>query len=147
MVAAKSWPLHLETRRQCLVIFITAENWLTQPEFFDLIDFCFTKLIMYAVIETGGKQYQVAGGDQVEIERISAEEGSSVTFRVLMLRADGSVQVGTPTVETATVLADVVSHRRGPKVTTFKMKRRKGYHRTKGHRQNLTVIKIKKING
>ena len=103
---------------------------------------------MYAVIETGGKQYQVAAGDQVEIERIPAEEGSSVTFdRVLMLCADGSVRVGTPTVETATVVADVVSHRRGPKVTTFKMKRRKGYHRTKGHRQNLTVVKIKEING
>lgn len=101
---------------------------------------------MYAVIETGGKQYQVAAGDQIEIERIPAEEGSSVTFRVLMLRADGSVRVGTPTVETATVLADVVSHRRGPKVTTFKMKRRKGYHRTKGHRQNLTVVKIREIN-
>ena len=104
---------------------------------------------MYAVIETGGKQYQVAAGDQVEIERIPAEEGSSVTFgRVLMLcAADSSVRVGTPTVEAATVVADVVSHKREMKVTTFKMKRRKGYHRTKGHRQNLTVVKIKEING
>ena len=103
---------------------------------------------MYAVIEPGGKQYQVAAGDQLEIERVTAEEGSSVTFdRVLLVNADGSVKVGTPTVEAATVTADVVAHKRGPKVTTFKMKRRKGYHLTKGHRQELTVVKIKEING
>ncbi len=103
---------------------------------------------MYAVIETGGKQYQVAAGDQLEIERLEAEEGASVTFdRVLMVNADGSVRVGTPTVEAASVVADVVSHKRGPKLTTFKMKRRKGYHLTKGHRQELTVVKIKEING
>tara|TARA_A100001037_G_scaffold277584_1_gene277781 strand:- start:145 stop:456 length:312 start_codon:yes stop_codon:yes gene_type:complete len=103
---------------------------------------------MYAVIETGGKQYQVAAGDQLEIERLEAEAGSSVTFdRVLMVNADGSVRIGTPTVDSASVVADVVSHKRGPKVTTFKMKRRKGYHLTKGHRQDITVVKIKEING
>ena len=68
---------------------------------------------MYAVIETGGKQYQVAAGDQLEIERLEAEEGSSVTFdRVLMVNADGSVRIGTPTVDSASVVADVVSHKR-----------------------------------
>ena len=103
---------------------------------------------MYAVIETGGKQYQVAAGDQLEVERVEAEEGSSVTFdRVLMVNADGSVRIGTPTVSAVSVVADVVSHKRGPKVTTFKMKRRKGYHLTKGHRQEITVVKIKEING
>ena len=103
---------------------------------------------MYAVIETGGKQYQVAAGDQLEIERLEAEAGSSITFdRVLMVNAAGSVRIGTPTVDSAYVVADVVSHKRGPKVTTFKMKRRKGYHLTKGHRQDITVVKIKEING
>ena len=103
---------------------------------------------MYAVIETGGKQYQVAAGDRLEIERVEAEEGSSVTFdRVLMVNSEGSARIGKPTVESATVVADVVSHKRGPKVTTFKMKRRKGYHLTKGHRQEVSVVKIKEING
>ncbi len=103
---------------------------------------------MYAVIETGGKQYQVAAGDQLEIERIPAEEGSSITFdRVLMLRAEDSIRIGTPTLKAADVVADVLAHKRGPKITTFKMKRRKGYHRTKGHRQELTIVKIKEING
>lgn len=102
---------------------------------------------MYAVIETGGKQYQVSAGDQLEIERLQADEGSSFTFdRVLMVNLDGSVKVGKPTVEAASVVADVVSHKRGPKITTFKMKRRKGYHLTKGHRQELTVVQIKEIN-
>ncbi|MBT5708302.1 50S ribosomal protein L21 [bacterium] len=103
---------------------------------------------MYAVIETGGKQYQVTAGDQLEVERVEAEEGSSVTFdRVLMVNSDGSVRIGTPTVSAASVVADVVSHKRGPKLITFKMKRRKGYHLTKGHRQELTIVKIKEING
>lgn len=103
---------------------------------------------MYAVIETGGKQYQVSAGDQLEIERLQADEGSSITFdRVLMVNSDGSVKVGKPTVEAASVVADVVSHKRGPKIITFKMKRRKGYHLTKGHRQELTVVQIKEING
>ena len=103
---------------------------------------------MYAVIETGGKQYQVTAGDQLEVERVEAEEGSSVTFdRVLMVNADGSVRIGTPTVSAVSVVADVVSHKRGPKLITFKMKRRKGYHLTKGHRQELTIVKIKEING
>ena len=90
----------------------------------------------------------MAAGDQLEVERVNAEEGTSVTFdRVLMVNSDGSVRIGKPTVEAASVVADVVSHKRGQKLITFKMKRRKGYHLTKGHRQELTVVKIKEING
>jgi large subunit ribosomal protein L21 len=101
---------------------------------------------MYAVLETGGKQYRVAPGDQVEIERLAVEPGQTHQFdRVLLVNRDGAVQVGTPVVESAAVVADVVSHIRGPKVTAFKMKRRKGYHRTVGHRQELTVVRIKEI--
>ena len=101
---------------------------------------------MYAVLETGSKQYRVAAGDTLEIERLAVEAGKPVTFdRVLLVNQDGKVSVGTPTVNGASVVADVVEHKRGEKTLTFKMKRRKGYHKTIGHRQELTVVKIKEI--
>ena len=101
---------------------------------------------MYAVLETGSKQYRVAAGDTLEIERLAAAPGQPVTFdRVLLVSSDGKVAVGSPTVTGASVVADVVEHKRGPKKLTFKMKRRKGYHKTIGHRQELTVVKIKEI--
>ncbi len=101
---------------------------------------------MYAVLETGSKQYRVSAGDTVEVERLSVEAGQPVTFdRVLLVSNDGKVSVGAPTVPNAAVVADVVEHIRGEKKVTFKMKRRKGYHKTIGHRQELTVLKIKEI--
>jgi large subunit ribosomal protein L21 len=101
---------------------------------------------MYAVLETGSKQYRVAAGDTLEIERLAVEAGQPVTFdRVLMVNNDGKVVVGSPTVSGATVVADVIAHKRGEKKLTFKMKRRKGYHKSIGHRQELTVVKIKEI--
>jgi large subunit ribosomal protein L21 len=102
---------------------------------------------MYAVIETGGKQYRVAAGDTLKIERLETEAGAAVTLdRVLLINDEGKISVGSPTVANASIIADVVEHIRGPKKIAFKMKRRKGYHRTVGHRQELTVIKIKDIN-
>lgn len=101
---------------------------------------------MYAVLETGSKQYRVVAGDTLEIERLAVEAGNPFTFdRVLLVNSDGKVTVGAPTVSGASVLADVVAHKRGEKKLTFKMKRRKGYHKTIGHRQELTVVKIKEI--
>jgi len=101
---------------------------------------------MYAVVETGSKQYRVAAGDTLEIERLAVEAGQPFTFdRVLLVNNDGKLSVGSPTVASASVLADVVSHKRGEKKIAFKMKRRKGYHRTVGHRQELTVVTIKEI--
>ena len=101
---------------------------------------------MYAVLETGSKQYRVAAGDRLEVERLPVEAGQSFTFdRVLLVNNEGKVSVGSPTVSSASVVADVVEHIRGEKKIAFKMKRRKGYHRTVGHRQELTVIKIKDI--
>jgi large subunit ribosomal protein L21 len=101
---------------------------------------------MYAVLETGGKQYRVAPGDVVEIERLPVEAGQTHTFdRVLMVNLEGAVKVGAPTVESAAVVADVVKHIRGPKVIAFKMKRRKGYRKTIGHRQELSVVRIREI--
>ncbi|HEU0040629.1 MAG TPA: 50S ribosomal protein L21 [Verrucomicrobiae bacterium] len=101
---------------------------------------------MYAVLETGSKQYRVAAGDTLVIERLSVEAGQSVTFdRVLLVNNEGKVSVGSPTVSGATVVADVVEHKRGEKKLAFKMKRRKGYHKSIGHRQELTVVKVKEI--
>ena len=101
---------------------------------------------MYAVIETGGKQYRVAPGDTLEIERLSTEAGAPHTFeRVLLVNDEGRIAVGKPTVSGAQVTADVQAHFRGEKKLAFKMKRRKGYHKTIGHRQELTVVKIKEI--
>jgi large subunit ribosomal protein L21 len=83
----------------------------------------------------------------LEIERLETEAGKSFTFdRVLLVSNDGKVTVGSPTVTGATVAADVVEHKRGEHKLTFKMKRRKGYHKTIGHRQELTVVKITAIN-
>ncbi len=102
---------------------------------------------MYAVLETGSKQYRVALGDTLKVERLDVEAGKPVTFdRVLLVNKEGQVTVGTPTVANATILADVVSHIRDEKKLTFKMKRRKGYHKSIGHRQELTVVKINTIN-
>ena len=101
---------------------------------------------MYAVMETGGKQYRVTAGDTLEIERIAVEAGQPFTFdRVLLVNNEGRVTVGAPTVPQASVIVDVVEHRRGTKKIAFKMKRRKGYHKTIGHRQELTIVKIKEI--
>ena len=102
---------------------------------------------MYAVIETGSKQYRVTQGDTIEVERLDTEAGNSVTLkRVLLVANEGKVSVGAPTVDNAAVVADVVAHKRGEKKIAFKMRRREGYHKTIGHRQELTVLKIKEIN-
>ena len=101
---------------------------------------------MYAVVETGSKQYRVAPGDTIEVESLATEAGQEVTLdRVLFVANEGKFSVGVPIIDKATVVADVVKHIRGPKTIAFKMKRRKGYHRTVGHRQELTVLKIKEI--
>jgi large subunit ribosomal protein L21 len=101
---------------------------------------------MYAVLETGGKQYRVAPGETVEVDRLEAEAGKPVTLdRVLFVGGDDKLSVGAPTVANATVVADVVAHFRGEKKIAFKMKRRKGYHRTVGHRQEMTRLKISEI--
>ncbi len=101
---------------------------------------------MYAVIETGGKQYRVAPGETLDIERVDAEPGKSLKLeRVLFIANEGKFSVGTPTVANASISADVVEHHRGEKKIAFKMKRRKGFHKTIGHRQELTKIKINEI--
>jgi large subunit ribosomal protein L21 len=101
---------------------------------------------MYAVLETGSKQYRVNVGATLKIERLAVEPGQAVTFdRVLLVNNDGKLSVGSPIVANAAVVADVLEHTRGEKKIAFKMKRRKGYHKTIGHRQELTIVKIKEI--
>jgi len=103
-------------------------------------------IVTYSIIETGSKQYRVCAGDTLEVELLPAEAGQPVTFeRVLLVNNDGKLAVGSPTVVGASVVADVVKHTRGEKKIAFKMKRRKGYRKTIGHRQELTVVKIKEI--
>lgn len=100
----------------------------------------------YAVIETGGKQYRVAPGNKVDIERLEKNEGDEVAFESVLAISDGStLKVGTPLVEGAKVTAVVVKNFRGEKVVNFKKKRRKGYSRKIGHRQNLTQVEIKAL--
>jgi large subunit ribosomal protein L21 len=103
---------------------------------------------MYAVIQTGGKQYRVAPGDVIDVELVAGvgENGSAVKFdRVLMVSGDGGIELGKPMLDGALVTASLVSAVRGPKIRVFKMKRRKQYRRTKGHRQNLHRIRIDEI--
>ncbi len=101
----------------------------------------------YAVIETGGKQYRVKKDDVVAVELIEgAEAGQSIQFdRVLALNDGSSLKVGAPVLEGASVSAEVLEAFRAPKVVAFKKKRRKGYHRKVGHRQNLLRVKITSI--
>ena len=99
---------------------------------------------MYAVFETGGKQFRAEPGTRLRIPSLPAEPGAKVTFdHVLLAGEDGAtVQVGTPTVAGASVTAEVLRHVRAPKVMLFKRKRRDGYRRKKGHRQGYTEIRI-----
>jgi large subunit ribosomal protein L21 len=98
---------------------------------------------MFAVIRTGGKQYKVASGDVIEVEKLEGENGATLTLdEVLMVFDGGSATVGTPLVAGATVTAELVRQARGPKIIIFKKKRRQNYRRKKGHRQDLTVLRI-----
>ena len=100
---------------------------------------------MYAVVETGGKQYKVAIGDKLKVEKLMAEEGASVDLgRVLMVADGDNIQVGEPALDTS-VSATVIAHGRGKKIRVFKMKRRKNYRRTQGHRQYFTEVEITAI--
>jgi large subunit ribosomal protein L21 len=103
---------------------------------------------MYAVIKTGGKQYRVAKDDVVTIERVAGEAGAKVEFNeVLMVGSGESVKVGTPTVAGAKVTAELVGQVRGEKLIAFKKRRRKNSRRKKGHRQDLSTVRITTITG
>ncbi|ASA23760.1 50S ribosomal protein L21 [Paenibacillus donghaensis] len=101
---------------------------------------------MYAIIETGGKQYKVQEGDVLFIEKLVAEDGASVTFdRVLAVSNEGGLTAGTPLLSGATVTAKVEKHGKGHKVVVYKYKPKKNYHKKQGHRQPYTKVTIEKI--
>ena len=104
-------------------------------------------LMSYAIIQTGGKQYRVSEGDVLSVEKLAVETGKETTFSDVLLVVNGDkVTLGTPHVSGATVQAEVVDQYKDEKVIAFKFKRRKGYHRTVGHRRQLTELKITKIS-
>ena len=102
---------------------------------------------MYAVIKTGGKQHKVSPGDVIAIEKISGDKGEGVVFdQVLMVENEGDIRIGRPVVEGAKVVGEILAQTQGRKLTVYKTKKRKGYHKKTGHRQQLTSLKIREIS-
>jgi large subunit ribosomal protein L21 len=105
------------------------------------------RYVMYAVIKTGGKQHRVQEGDVLAVEKLAGEKGQEIVFEeVLLVGKDDEVLVGQPRVCGAQVTGEILSQFQGPKITVFKMKRRKGYKKKTGHRQELTRLVIRKIS-
>lgn len=103
---------------------------------------------MYAIIATGGKQYKVAEGDVIRVEKLGVDAGQSVTFdQVLVVSNDAELKIGTPVVDGASVTATVVKEGKAKKVIVYKYKPKTGYHKKNGHRQPYTKVKIDKITG
>lgn len=103
---------------------------------------------MYAIVETGGKQYRVSEGATVQVEKLPGEPESTVELdRVLLIQADDAVRVGTPYIEGARVVAKVVKQAKAPKILVFKYKAKKNYRKRYGHRQPYTTLRIEKIEG
>jgi large subunit ribosomal protein L21 len=104
-------------------------------------------LMAYAIIKTGGRQYRVAEGDTLDVDLLNVDAGKQATFGDVLMYADGDkLTHGDPLISGAKVTAEVVEQRKDKKVIAFKFKRRKGYHRTVGHRRKLTRVKIKSIS-
>lgn len=102
---------------------------------------------MYAIIETGGKQYKVNEGDVIFVEKLDCQEGDAITFdKVIAVGKEDGMTIGTPVVEGATVSAKSLKQGKAKKVIVYKMKPKKGYRRKQGHRQPYTKVQIEKIN-
>ncbi len=101
---------------------------------------------MFAIVKTGGKQYRVQKDDLIKVEKLDAEAGATLTLDQVLLVGEGEKStIGAPLVAGAAVVVEVVEHTRGPKIIIFKKKRRQNYRRRKGHRQDLTVLRITEI--
>ncbi len=103
---------------------------------------------MFAVVRTGGKQLRVAPGESVRVEKLAGAIGDTIELdEVLLVGGEGDARIGTPLVEGAKVVGTITDQARGPKLTIFKMKRRKGYRRKAGHRQPYTEIRVDRVEG
>ena len=100
---------------------------------------------MYAIIATGGKQYKVSEGDIIKVEKLGGDAGETIVFDQILAVNDGELKVGTPTVANAKVTATVVEQGKARKVIVYKYKRKTGYHKKNGHRQQFTKVKIESI--
>ncbi len=100
---------------------------------------------MFAIVETGGSQYKVEKGASIDVNRIEGDEGSSITLDKVLLVNDKTTKVGNPTISGASVTAKILAHKRGDKIVVFKMKAKKRYQKTQGHRQELTTLEITDI--
>ena len=106
------------------------------------------RLMAYAIFKTGGKQYRVSEGDKVDVERLAVEAGETATFNdVLCVNTGSGLSVGSPALAGAIITAKVIGQVRAKKVIAFKYKRRKGFHKTKGHRRQMTRLQIESIQG
>ncbi len=102
---------------------------------------------MHAIIQTGGKQYQISPGDTLRVEKILGQKGDQIELSKVLYYAEGEqILVGDPYLANVKVLGEILDQRRAKKVIVFKMKRRKGYHKRQGHRQSFTTVRIKEIN-
>jgi large subunit ribosomal protein L21 len=102
---------------------------------------------MYAVVKTGGKEYRISKGDVIRVEKTDGKVGDQVTLKeVLMVSQEGQVQLGNPLLANAVITGEIVQEVKGKKTVTYKMKRRKNYRRTKGHRQTYTYIRVSDIS-
>ena len=102
---------------------------------------------MYAVVKTGGKEYRISPGDLIRVEKVEGRVGDRVTMEdILMVSHEGQVRIGNPLLANAVITGEIVQQVKGKKVLTYKMKRRKNYRRTKGHRQTYTYIKVNDIS-
>ena len=101
---------------------------------------------MYAIIAAGGKQYKVSEGDVIRVEKLGLEVGENVNFDSVLALNDGELKLGAPTLSGVSVSAKVISNAKAKKVIVYKYKRKSGYHKKNGHRQQISVVKIEKIN-
>jgi len=102
---------------------------------------------VYAIVYTGGKQYKISVGDRIRVEKMQGKTGDIVELREVLLYAEGEkILAGQPLLPNAKIVGEILGQQRAKKVTVFKMKRRKGYARKKGHRQSFTTLKIKEIH-
>ena len=139
------------TQKQCYYTTVCRTARLTSPVIFinpapKLASNDKRRCHMYAIIATGGKQYKVAEGDIIKVEKLGAGAGETVTFDQVLAVNNGELKIGCPTVDGATVSATVVKEGKGKKVIVYKYKSKTGYHKKNGHRQLFTQVKIEKIN-